>query len=185
MVPLFLKPPRREKKKYKNHTQPCVSVRNPDDNHDPARSSDRNLGGMPPDTRCATNTTLTHTQVRATRRVVLIFFGQSCPLFLFVRRRVSGKLTHLLPHDEAVVAADEHVLLAAHEDAPRLQPGRVVHSRHDLRHLLGEHLQARGGGRACESRDQERGRGAKARGDFFLKSKKQKTFGEALGLEAL
>jgi len=51
--------------------------------------------------------------------------------------------THLLGRHQAVVGLNEHVFLAADVHAARLEGGGVVHTRHDLLHLLGGHLRAR------------------------------------------
>ena len=65
---------------------------------------------------------------------------------LVVSPRISGgprekKLTtHHLARDEAIVRADEHVLLAAEVDAARLEPGGILKGRDQLLHLLGGHL---------------------------------------------
>ena len=57
--------------------------------------------------------------------------------------RDAERETHLLGRHQAVVGLDEHVLLAADVHAARLEGGGVIHTRHDLLHLLGGHLRAR------------------------------------------
>ena len=52
--------------------------------------------------------------------------------------------THLLARHEAIVRADEHVLLAAEVDAARLKPGGILKASDDLLHLLGGHLRRTG-----------------------------------------
>lgn len=52
--------------------------------------------------------------------------------------------THLLARHEAIVRADEHVLLAAEVDAARLKPRGILKASDDLLHLLGGHLRRTG-----------------------------------------